>query len=115
MNHDQSHAKVYVRSYEWRLLRGLVASDHGVMLQLILRMQTEGYVYTYESARKQIGEQLGLSERSVYRSIRNLDKAGAVVKVKTNVYQINTHLAWIGSESKRMRLNAEHDTTNNES
>ena len=105
---DESSVAAYVRvfnkSVRWKQFSDLNATDFAVLLALILRTQPGNVVYTYSSIREEIGAELLIHQRTVYRAVLRLTASRFLYKIKTNKYLLSPSISWLGNEKERLRL-----------
>lgn len=99
-----AYIRVFVRSSAWSRLTGLSATDIAVFLQLMLSMQNGGLISTQPDDRRQVSLSLDCSERTVYRSLKNLRDREVIIAAGVNLYIINPRLAWMGNEKERKEI-----------
>lgn len=105
---EESNVSAYIRLFNkspnWKRFRGLNTTDVAVLLSLILRTQPGNMTYTYPAIRDEIGSELSIHQRTVYRSVLRLVDKRILYKVKTNKYLLSPSITWLGNEKQRLRL-----------
>ena len=99
-----SYIRVFTKSSAWSRFLGLSATDYAVFVQLLLSMQAGGLISTQTDDRREIALNIDCSERTVYRSLKNLRDREIIIPAGVNLYNINPRLAWMGPEKSRKEI-----------